>query len=110
MAQVHVESGQVTSVAALGPQLRQHRTAALLKARQLEVVRLVLPAGKALPEHAAPGEITLQCLEGAIELGTPSGTQRMQAADFIHLDAGVPHALRALDDASLLLTICLAAP
>jgi quercetin dioxygenase-like cupin family protein len=110
MAQARTESGQVASIAPLRAQLRSSRTAALLKAQQLEVVRLVLPAGKALPEHAAPGEITVQCIEGCIEFTTPSGAQRMRAGDFIHLHAGVPHALSAIDDASLLLTICLVAP
>jgi quercetin dioxygenase-like cupin family protein len=108
MAQPHTESGHVIAIAPLGAHLRSSRTAALLKAQQLEVVRLVLPSGKGLPEHAAPGEITVLCIEGCIEFTTPSGAQRMRAGDFIHLQAGVPHALSAIDDASLLLTICLA--
>lgn len=110
MAQARAASGQVVSVAPLGLQLAGSRTTALLKAHQLEVVRLVLAAGKSLPEHAAPGEITVLCIEGAVRFGTPAGAQLMHAGDFIHLQPGVPHALTAISDASLLLTICLVAP
>jgi quercetin dioxygenase-like cupin family protein len=110
MATNRTPSGDVVSVAPLGQRLAGSRTTALLKAHQLEVVRLVLLAGKSLPEHAAPGEITVLCIEGAVEFSAPTGVQPMHAGDFIHLHAGVPHALTATADSSLLVTICLAPP
>lgn len=110
MAETHLSSGQVVSVAPFGDRLVSARTTALLKARQLEVVRVVLPAGKAMREHAVAGEITLQCLEGQVDFTTPRSTQRLSAGDFLHLAGGVPHGLLARTDASLLLTICLAPP
>jgi quercetin dioxygenase-like cupin family protein len=108
MAQPHAHSGQVVSVLPLGDRLGGARTMALLKAEQLEVVRIVLPAGKSLREHSAPGEITVQCLEGAVEFGTTDAVHLLHAGDFIHLRRGQPHSLAARSDASLLLTICLA--
>jgi quercetin dioxygenase-like cupin family protein len=107
MAQPHTRSGEVVALRPLGAALAQARTTALLKARQLEVVRLVLAAGRSLPQHAAPGEITLLGLEGQIELTTPSGRVEIGPGDFIHLAAREPHAVRAVRDASALLTICL---
>lgn len=107
MAQPHVLSGQVVRVRPLGDALAGARTSALLKATQLEVVRVVLAAGTRMREHQTPGEITVQCIEGRIEFSTPAGTQLMDAGDFIHLRAGEPHALHALADASALVTICL---
>jgi quercetin dioxygenase-like cupin family protein len=107
MAQPHAASAQVVSVRPLGDALRGARTTALLKAAQLEVVRLVLPAGKALPEHRVAGEITLQCIEGRVELALPTGTLVLDAGDWVHVRGGAPHALQAIVDASLLLTICL---
>ena len=109
MAQPHAQSGQVVSVLPLGERLRDSRTGALLKARQLEVVRIVLLAGKALKEHKAPGEITVQCLEGRIEFSTPQARHLMGPGDFIHLRSEEPHALLAVTDASLLVTLCLPA-
>lgn len=109
MAQRHASSGEVVSVRPLGEALATARTTALLKAPQLEVVRIVLRAGESLREHAVPGEITLQCLEGSVLVSTPGARHELSAGDFIHLAGGVPHALMAHSDASLLLTICLSA-
>lgn len=110
MAQNHAQSGQVISVLPLGGQLNAAKTTAILKAEQLEVVRLVLPAGKEWTEHKAPGEITVQCIEGSIEFRTPGVLQVLEPGDFIFLRRGEPHALRALVDASALLTMSIAVP
>jgi quercetin dioxygenase-like cupin family protein len=107
MAQPHVQPGEVVSVRPLGAALTGTRTRALLKAEQLEVVRIVLPAGTTMREHQTPGEITVQCIEGRIEFTTSAGVQTMAAGDFIHLRGGEPHALHALEDTSALVTICL---
>lgn len=107
MAQTHTDSGQIASVLSLGEALREHRTTAVIKARQLELVRTVLLAGASMPEHAARGEITLQCIEGCLELVLPAGPLLLQAGDLVHLMAHEPRALRGVVDASLLLTICL---
>lgn len=62
MAQPHLQSGQIGTVLPLGAAVRTTPSYALLKARQLEVMRLVLLAGKSMPEHQVTGEITVQCL------------------------------------------------
>jgi quercetin dioxygenase-like cupin family protein len=110
MAQRHAKSGQVVSVRPLGDSLSGCQTTAVLKAEQLEIVRVVLTAGKTLREHRAPGEITIQCIEGRIALRTPDANQVLEAGDFIHLARGEPHALEAIVDASALVTLCIAKP
>lgn len=105
MAQTHARSGQVVSVLPLGDQLGVSKTTALLKAEQLEVIRVVLLAGKEMREHKTPGEITVQCIEGRIEFRTPGMVQVLAPGDFMHLARGEPHALRAITDASALVTI-----
>lgn len=107
MAQPHTQSGQVVSVLPLGDQLGGAKTTALLKAEQLEIVRIVLLAGKEMREHKTPGEITVQCIEGRIEFRTPGTVQVLGPGDFMHLVREEPHSLRAITDASALLTICL---
>lgn len=107
MAQPHARSGEVVNLSPLGERLADARTTAILKAQQLEIVRLVLPAGKGLREHAAPGEITVHCLEGQIDFSLPGRQLRLGPGDFIHLGPGEPHALTALSDASALVTLCL---
>lgn len=108
MAQPHTRSAEVVSMMPLARQLATGRTTAVLKAQQLEVVRLVLLQGKTLPEHQVQGEITVLCIEGRLSFTSSDGTVELGPMDFIHLRRGVPHALTALVDASALLTICLA--
>jgi len=105
MAQSHLTSGIKGSVSPLGNSLCDARTTALVKGQQLEVARIVLLAGQEMREHKAPGEITLQCLEGHFEFRTPDQVHSMHAGDFLHLDAGVTHSLRAVSDTSALLTM-----
>ena len=59
---------------------------------------------------AAPGEITVQCLEGRVQFEAAGQTHAMQAGDFLWLPAGEPDALRAEADASLLVTVSLPQP
>ena len=68
MALPHALPGQVIDVTSLGSRLPQARTTALFKSNDLEVMHLVLKAGKSLPPHKVPGEITIHCLEGAMSV------------------------------------------
>lgn len=108
MAHPHARSGQVVSLMPLAHRLVTERTTAILKAQQLEVVRIVLSEGKSMPEHQVQGEISVLCLEGRLRFSSPDGAVELGPMDFIHLSRGVPHALTALADSSALLTICLA--
>ncbi len=107
MALQHALSGQVVRIPPISDPSTDGRTTALIKADQLEVVRIVLPAGKVFPEHHVQGEITVLCLEGRILFRTATAQQQMGPGDFIHLQRGEPHALEGLEDALALLTICL---
>mgnify|MGYP001171433580 CR=1 FL=1 len=107
MALPHAASGQITRLEPLGERLTGTISTALFKAAQLEVVRLVLPRGQSMREHRVQGEITLQCIEGVIDLTVDGRTKPMQPGDLVYLARGQPHALHAVQDASLLLTICL---
>ena len=93
----------------LGAALAQASSTAILKAGQLEVMRIVLPTGKSLPEHMTRGEATVQCIEGEVEFQGRNGAQRMHPGDFVHLEPRALRALTAVQDASLLVTLCLQA-
>lgn len=78
-----------------------------MRSDHLEVVRLVLLAGKRIPEHRAPGEITVQCLEGAVKFGTDMEARLMRSGDMLFLLAEEPHWLEAVENSSLLVTLYL---
>lgn len=107
MAIAHAAPGQLVDVQPLGSQLSEARTSALFKTDELEVMRLVLPAGKTVPAHKVKGEITIHCLEGQVDLMAGGQTQRMKAGQLVWLEGSVDHALKAIQDASLLVTIVL---
>ena len=107
MAIAHAAPGQLVDVQPLGSQLSEARTTAFFKTNELEVMRLVMPAGKSMPMHKVKGEITVHCLEGQIDLTAGGQTQRMTAGQLVWLEGSVQHALTAVQDASLLLTIVL---
>ncbi len=107
MALPHAESGQIVHVRPLGDRLPQATSTAILKAEQLEVLRVVLPEGKSMKEHQTPGEATVLCIEGVVDFTSEAGTQQLHPGDFVHLAPRAPHALKAVQSASLLVTICL---
>lgn len=105
MAIPHAASGQLIDVQPLAGKLSEGRTVALFKSEELEVMRLIIPAGKSVPSHQVKGEITVQCLEGEVAFTTSGQTQLMKAGQLLWLAGGVPHGLTAVQDASLLVTL-----
>lgn len=107
MSLPHAISGEIISIRPLEAKLQEAFSTALLKTPHLEIMRLILVTGKSMPEHHLAGEVTIQCLEGAIELRAHQKTQTLRAGDLVYLAGGEPHALKALEDASVLVTILL---
>jgi quercetin dioxygenase-like cupin family protein len=107
MAIPHALPGQAIDVAPLGARLSGEQTIALFKSADLEVIRLVLPGGKALPPHRVAGEITIQCVEGAIDITAGGQSHVLRAGQLLYLPGNVMHGVTALEDASALVTIVL---
>jgi quercetin dioxygenase-like cupin family protein len=105
MAIPHAASGQLINIQPLEDKLPEARTVALFKSDELEVMRLIVPAGKTVPSHQVKGEITVQCLEGEVAFTAGGQTQVMKAGQLLWLAGGVPHGLTAVRDASLLVTL-----
>lgn len=100
-------SGDLIDIRPLSSTMRQTPSSTLTRVDHLEVLRLVLPKGKVSAEHRAAGAITIQCLEGVTELQAHGRTQTLRAGDLVYLADAVPHAVTALEDSSLLLTMLL---
>jgi quercetin dioxygenase-like cupin family protein len=107
MAMPRATNGELIDVRPLGDAVRESKSTTLMRSEHLEVVRLVLPAGKHIPEHRAPGEITVQCLEGVVKFGTDAGAKTMRSGDMLFLLGGQPHWLEAVESASVLVTLYL---
>ncbi len=107
MATSHAASGELIAVLSPAENLRETSSSTLVRAEHLEVCRLVLAAGKTLQEHKASGAITIQCLAGAVDLEAHGRTQVLRAGSMVYLTDAEPHAVKALEDSSLLVTILL---
>ena len=109
MALPHATSGQVVRIGREADEsLSQFSSIALAKTEQMELIRMTVPAGRALAEHAVRGQVTLQCLEGEVAVDAHGRTAILRAGEMLYLQGGAPHALRANADSLLLLTIVLA--
>jgi len=107
MALPHAQPGQALPVQPYGERLAEHKTCALFKSVDLEVMRVVLRAGKSLPPHRVPGEITIQCLEGSLIVVAGGEERPLAAGELLFLRGDVMHSLRARSDASALVTVAL---
>lgn len=107
MAIPHAQSGEVVEVRPLGPALATARTTTLVKSQTLEILRLVVPAGKEIPTHEVSGEVTLQCLEGMVGIQVDGDTRVLEAGQLLYLSGQASHAVRGIENASVLVTILL---
>ena len=105
MSQHHPAPGELIDVRPLGDKLVDTASIALVRTDDFEVMRLVMSQGKSIPEHAVPGELTLQCIEGTVEVQALDKTQPLQAGQMIYLKGNTPYALLALQNSSVLMTV-----
>lgn len=101
----HAAPGEVVDIRPLGSALRDTVTTVLVKTDELEVIRLVVAAGKEIPPHQAKGTITVQCLEGRVAFVIDGQTSELAAGHLLYLPPGTRHAVQGLEDACVLLTI-----
>ena len=110
MALRHAIPLEVIDIRPLGPALAEAVTTSLLKTPALQLMRVVLTAGQGLPQHSVKGAITVQCLEGEAVVTTPNVTCTLRAGQLVMLEGGEAHAVSAVADSSLLLTVVLNMP
>ena len=102
MALHHCRSGEVARLGTLDDPAT--RTAALAKNASFEAVHLVVRGGESIAPHQVAGSMTLYCIAGHVrfEGGSPA---ELRTGDWLFLDPGARHAVEAVADSSLLLTI-----
>ena len=101
----HAASGEVIDIRPFGDKLPWAESIALIRTEEFEVMRLVLQHGKSIPEHHIPGDFSLQCLEGTVELQVGNQQVVLEPGSLVFVEGNTPYALRALDHSSLLMTM-----
>ncbi len=105
MAIHHAEPGEVIDIRPLGSRLAQAVTTTLAKSDQLEIIQLILPAGKKIAPHKVGSPITVQCLEGRVEFQVFGQWQTLEAGQMLFLNRGEIHSVKSLEDSSVVITI-----
>jgi quercetin dioxygenase-like cupin family protein len=77
----------------------------LVKSGGLRVLLEVLRRGAEVPEHRAPGPITIQVLEGEVRLCAGDEVFRIRDGEALALPTGRPHSVEAVQDSAFLLTL-----
>lgn len=107
MAISHTAPGELIDVRSGDGKSARPESKTLIRTSHLEVLRYVLTAGKVVAKHAAAGVMILQCVEGAVEFEALGRAQTLTSGSMLWLPDGEPHALKALEDSTLLMTLLL---
>ena len=110
MALHHAASGDKIALTRADDDIAFFTSVALARTAHMELIRLVLPKERPMPQHKVDGDMTLQCLEGEIEVDAHGRSVTLLPGEMLYLDGGVPHSVRALEDAVALMTILLTHP
>jgi quercetin dioxygenase-like cupin family protein len=92
------------------PPIQGHRQISVAHRGPLRLVLFAFDAGGRLPEHRAPGLVTIQALTGRLRVRTPRGTHELEAGQAVPLDPDVPHDVEAPVESDMLLAVHLLEP
>jgi len=88
-----------------GPNASGHRQITLLHHGPVRMVLFAFAAGGRLPDHRAPGWITIHVLRGAIAVRTAEARHTLGAGQLLALDPGVSHDVEASEESDMLLGV-----
>lgn len=77
----------------------------LLRTANSRVVLFGFSIGQELTEHTSTQDAAVQILSGECAFDLDGQTHQLKAGDFIHMPPGLPHAVRATTQFSMLLTL-----
>ena len=81
------------------------RQIALVKTPHVEVIQLIIPAGRDVPTHQAQGDLVVHCLEGRVSLFALGKTYDLRPGQLLQLSIDEPFSIRGIDQASVLVTL-----
>ena len=107
MALPHAHLLDVIDIGPLGPALHDSVSTSLIKTDRIQLLHLVLPARRDIPEHHVDDECTLHCLEGGVEIQMPGGVRRLGPGQLVVLPAVQPYSLIERVDSAVLMILLL---
>lgn len=77
----------------------------VFKTNGINTVLVALHANAEMQTHTAPGILSLQLLDGAIDFNTPDENVKITKGQLLTLHAEIPHSVLATEESVFLLTI-----
>lgn len=101
----HAEPNEIIDLETWAMDMPSEKSKVIIKTKEMELARLVIPAGKEFKEHRVSGPITVQCVKGHIIFTAAGRSQSLRPGQLIYLLPDESHALVAKTDSIVLLTI-----
>ena len=92
------------------PPTQGHRQISLAHRGPLRLLLFAFEPGGRLPQHRAPGLVTILALNGRLVVRTPGGVHELEAGQGVLLDPDVPHDVEAAVESDMLLAVHLLQP
>jgi len=105
MAQPHATFGEVIAAGPLGAGWPAGQSLTLVREPDLQISRLVLPAGHHLKPHRVHQQLVIQCLEGQLVFEAMGRRLTLNPGDLCHIPPEETHAVHAIENSSALLTL-----
>jgi quercetin dioxygenase-like cupin family protein len=87
------------------PSANGHRQIALMHQGPVRLVLYAFEAGGRIPQHHAPGWVTIHVLRGALSVRTPDALHVLSEGMLLSLAPEVPHDVESTQEADMLLGI-----
>ena len=87
------------------PPTHGHRQISVVHRGPLRLVLFAFDPGGRLPEHRAPGLVTILTLRGRVRVRTPRTTHELDAGQAVLLDPDIPHDVEAPVESDMLLAV-----
>ena len=87
------------------PSANGHRQIALMRQGPVRLVLFAFEAGGRIPQHSAPGWVTIHALRGELKVRTPEAIHALGEGTLLSLAPDLLHDVEATEEADMLLGI-----
>jgi quercetin dioxygenase-like cupin family protein len=102
---LHAEDDTLREFAAAAKSGRAAKT--LVKQGAQRITLVALKNGAALPPHRVAGAVSVQTIHGCLKVGAGHREVEIPEGSLVAFGPGVAHTVRALGDASILITVAM---
>lgn len=85
-----------------------HRQITIAHREGFSLILFDFEKGATIPEHQVQGEVTIQVLDGKLQIATSKNEHKVGSGEVLILKPEVTHDVRAIEDTSMFMTVSLA--